>query len=504
MDIKLPINSTLSITSSVKNDDSALGLKLNQIVEAKVVETQILLDTLSFKIAGKTVTAQTQTPISLQSGQSLQLQVIKLLPSPELRILSSQLPADVSQDSAQLPETLKLKLEKPAFPPIPIGKASGSDNQKTQFSVGQRFLAEVQSLDSNQLSLKLLNHGAQTNDSANPAKQRLNAPLLIVDKQQLLAGTNITPAPPSLKPGMTIELLVSKAGPTPLFVVTESPPPDQEIIRNAFKQLLPTQASAPALLNHLQQAVPRLQAEPNVAETLKNLALEILAKLPASNELSKAPQLKQSFENSGLFLESKLAALLAGKTDIHLKGDLKLKLSHLARLLEQELAKPSSNKNTETLELLKESLHKTQAALSRLTLEQLNALPKEESVKQSWTVELPYYRDQATDTVKITIEQHKAKDNDKPQKNWTVSITITPPNLGTMFCQLSCYDGSVNTRFWSESANTVKLIDSHLGYLKQQFEDKGITAGFMDVQQGSVSPSSSPISPLTCLLNEKA
>lgn len=473
MDIKSPINANLQATIS-KADSAGLELKLNQILEARVLHRLFSPDSITLKINNKTVTAHTRTAINVQAGQSLQLQVVKLLPSPELKILPS-VPAPAAE---QTPQQLPLK---PVNPPLELPTKAG-----------QQLQATVIGLAGDKLTLRLL-----------PSPGNPTSNVLTLDLKQVKATAENT-TPLTLKTGAQIQLQVIKTGNTSTFLLTPASNQVEQKILEAIKQLLPIQTSALALLTQLQQVMLQLQANASIAETLKNLAQEILHNLPRSPALGDAAQIKKGLMESGLFLESKLAALLSGKADVTLQGDLKLNLSKLLLLLNQELSKPGVYKSADTLEILKESLHKTQGALAGLTLDQLNSLPKDESPKQHWILELPFFNEHAADSVKIEIEHDKAADHDKPQKNWAVSITITPPNLGTIHCRLSCYDGSINSRFWSDAADTVELIDAHLDYLKQQLENKGLTTGFMDAQQGQSTPTNGPKTPLTQLLSEKA
>jgi hypothetical protein len=194
---------------------------------------------------------------------------------------------------------------------------------------------------------------------------------------------------------------------------------------------------------------------------------------------------------------------LAGKADISLEGDFKLKLVKLIQLLNQEIGNQNQDKSPEILELLKDSLQKTQSSLAKLTLDQFHSLPKEDNPKQGWTLELPFFHEQTADSVKIEIEQDKAGQSEHAEKSWTVSITITPPGLDTIHCKVSCYDGSVNTRFWSETAETVDKINTHLDYLKAQLEKNGLTTGFMEAHQGKPIQTNSAKTATSPLLSEK-
>ncbi|MDD2760439.1 MAG: flagellar hook-length control protein FliK [Methylomonas sp.] len=556
MDIKLPLNISLQPAID-KAVDAGLNLKLNQVVEAKVIETQILLDSLPLKIDDKSVqadaktianrplsnslplevdakmvkaeakaaetrillnsltlkindklvTAEAKPPIALEPGQTLQLKVVKLLPTPELKVLLPSTARPTGMPPEQLSDMPTLRLLNPAIttqsPSPDAGKATSSA-LPSALTDTPRLQATIIAVVGDKITLQLTPTAFPVSVGPTPqATPQQNPALLTLNSNQLLVNDN-SPSVATLKEGAQIQLQAVKTGNTPVFLVESLGHNEEQKVIDAIKRLLPIAASGTPLLDQLQQLLPRLQADASVAETLKKLAQEILRNLPAGTNLAEAPQLKKAFSDSGLFLESKLAALLSGKTDIALHSDFKLKLNRLVQLLGQEVTNQADNETSDLVETLKASLQKTQNTLAGLTLDQLNSLPKDESPKQSWIVELPFVNDNGTDTVKIAIEQDKTAPNDSAQKNWAVSITITPPELGTIHCRLSCYDGSINTRFWSDAADTVKKINTHLDYLKQQFEKKGLSPGFMEAHQGQPTPSDSLKAAIPRLLSEKA
>ena len=504
MDITLPLNANLQMAIN-KATDSGLNLKLNQVVEAKVIDTQIMLDTLALKINDKTINVQTKLPITLQPGQTLQLQVSKLLPTPELKIIGGALlqSTDPALRSALEGQTIKL-----FNPPAPINPSA--NNPLKQLTAGQALQATIVAIAGDKLTLQF--QSTPTNPALNQLGNNPQTPLkpenllLTLEAKQL----SITPEKPNpaqlavtnLKIGSQINVQLIKPGNSPTFAVSPVILDGEQYILETLKQLLPIQTSSAALLNQLHQVLPQLKHETTVAETLKSLAQEILRSIPGKTQLIEPTQLKQAVATSGLFLESKLAELLSGKPDVVLQDDFKLKLSKLIQLINQELSTQLDNKST--TETLKESLQKAQGALAKLTLDQLNSLPREESAKQSWTLELPFFHKQTANNVKIEIEHNKARNPDSPQQHWAVSITITPPDLATIHCKISCYDGSINTRFWSGAADTVEKINAHLDYLKQQFEKNGLSSGFMEAHLGHPAPSGTMKTPPFNLLNEQA
>lgn len=494
MDINLPLTADIQTTLN-KVANGGLNLKLNQVIDAKVMDTQIMLDTLTVKINNKTVNLQSQSPLALQTDQTIKLQVVKLLPSPEFKIIAAPLPNADAPDQAQtthLPLLRLLNIPAPANPPL--------NQSQNQLTPGLQLQATVINLSGDKLTIQLATTGAKP--SQQPVQLTLNTAQLVTT-DRTIANLDPQPNPTILKPGTPVTLQVLDTSDSPKFSVTPATPSSEQPIIDALKQLLPIQSSPAPLLNHLQHVIPRLQADASVAETLKQLAREIVLTIPSQTQLNEPGELKRAVDQSGLFLEAKLLELLTGKSEVLLRDDFKLKLNKLIQQLNQELASQTHDKTKDILELLKDSLQKAQGAQAKLTLDQLNSLPREESLKQTWSLELPFFHEQSAESVRIEIERDTPGNNENQQQNWAVNITVTPPSLATIHCKITCYDGSVNTRFWSEAAETVDKINGHLDYLKQQFERNGLTAGFMEAHQGQPKQTDGIRTPVANLLNEK-
>jgi hypothetical protein len=389
----------------------------------------------------------------------------------------------------------------------------------------QRISASVANIVDTKITLQLSSSLTNTPESTTVSANKPGQILVTLDAKQLpfaspnnvnadfsadpaIKSTPSSPTPLSaalaLKPGQQIDLQVIEGGNKPIFAILLPAKGDERIIIEAQKQLLPIQSSPLPLLNNLQQVLSNIEPEATVAETLKRLAREIMGTIPLRTELTESAQLKRAFENSGLFLESKLAELLNGKPELLLQDDMKLKLGKLIDALREQLSNNSKLDDPAISDVLKDSLKKTLGTLAKLTLDQLNSLPKDESPKQGWVLELPFFDNHEAHTLQIEIEQDKAGNSESKQKNWAVSITITPPDLATIHCRVSCYDGSVNARFWSERTDTVDKINTHLDYLKQRLEQNGLTTGFMEAHQGKPPASNTVKKSLTSLLSVKA
>nr|WP_305907937.1 flagellar hook-length control protein FliK [Methylomarinum sp. Ch1-1]MDP4520735.1 flagellar hook-length control protein FliK [Methylomarinum sp. Ch1-1] len=335
-------------------------------------------------------------------------------------------------------------------------------------------------------------------------KENVKTPqmLTLSDKQFVTSADGKQPPWATAKPGQLITLEAVKSGDQVQLKIVQNNTATvtDQVVHAALKRYLPQQEPAGAVINQLIRTLPALEKNEQIPQTLKRLARQILQQLPQRSQLTQVETLKQQIALSGRFLESHL---IQDKTDIDLQQDFKLRLLKLIDQLQQQTEPKTEQKlaNNE-LNMLKALLQKSTQSLARVIVDQLQTLPKEEGNKQVWMLELPFIDDQQANQVTIAIEQEK---NSAPagQKNgWSVKITVTPPELGTIQCKISYYDNLISTRFWSESSATVAKIDRQLDYLKQQFEKNGLKPGPMEVQQGKPEQTSTPL-PGKNLLNEK-
>ncbi|MGZ8915491.1 MAG: flagellar hook-length control protein FliK, partial [Methylobacter sp.] len=215
---------------------------------------------------------------------------------------------------------------------------------------------------------------------------------------------------------------------------------------------------------------------------LKRIAVEILQNLPAQERLTTSQGVKQSINNSGVFLEAKLPSM-AGNLELNVEKDFKANLLKFIHALKQEIAPQNEQKLHETdLNLLKNLQLKAENTVARIVLDQLISLPKEDNPKQLWNLELPFMDRETAEAVDIEIEWEKEKDQQADSSNWSVNITITPPGLGMIHCVVAYRNSVINTYFRSQNTQTADLIKHNLDYLKGRLEDAGLKAGNMSAQ----------------------
>ncbi|NOV29652.1 flagellar hook-length control protein FliK [Methylomonas sp. ZR1] len=498
MDIKLPLDAKLVMALN-KSSAPLAELKLNQVLDAKIITNQVMLNTLTVSVADKTMTLQSQQALALPPGQTLQLQVVRLLPTPELKIIAPPPLQTPNTSNSAPPEAQLLKL----LPsPTATITAPAVSNPLATLNPGEQIPAQILNIGKHTLTLQLTpTHSDTQQTQSTPLPSGENR--VVLDSKQLQWSDPA--AKSTLTVGSRIDLQILKSGERPVLSASLPAPSIDEQIATVFKQLLPVQVPPQQFLAHLAPLIKPAESDKTVGELLKQLAREILQQIPDKTKLFEPATLKQAIAQSGLFMERNLVEAEAKPASFVLPDDFKLKLSKLIAQLGLELTVPKDENAAQQTasELLKETLQKAQGNLAKLTLDQLNSLPRDDSPKQVWMLELPFFNKAEPETLQLIVEQDKQANSENGQKNWVVSITITPPELATIHCKVSCYDGSINTRFWSESTSTVDKINARLDYLRQQFEQKGLIPGFMDVQQGKPSQTHPQTLPPQSLLSEK-
>lgn len=499
MDIKLPLDAKL-VMALGNSSTPVAELKLNQVLDAKIIANQTLLNTLTISVADKTMALQCQQALTLQAGQALQLQVVKLFPTLEFKIIGTPtLPAPNAGNlvpKAPGPPTLQPFVTATAATP------TASSNPLAALNPGEHLQAQILAIGKHTLTLQL--PALPSNSTQPPQGSTVGSESRVVlDNKQLQWRDPV--AKSELTVGSRIDLEMIKAGEKPVLNASLQPLPVEEQISNVFKRLLPQQSTPQQLLLQLAPLLKPTEGDKTVGELLKQLARELMQHIPDKTQLFEPAALKQAVTQSGLFLERNLVEAETHPESPALPDDFKLKLSKLIVQLGLELgvAKDANPEQPNNSDLLKDTLQKAQGNLAKLTLDQLNSLPRDDSPKQVWILELPFFNQSSPETLQLVVEQDKQANTENGQKNWVVSITITPPELATIHCKLSCYVGSVNTRFWSESTRTVDIINARLDYLRQQFEEKGLIPGFMDVQQGKPTQTNPQTLPPQNLLSEK-
>ncbi len=353
---------------------------------------------------------------------------------------------------------------------------------------GQIINAMVLKTNHNKIQLLLQpNSSSQKGLSSNS----INSTIITLNKNQLISDQTIgfknTPFDmKNLQKGELISFKVIKPGNQPKFeLIDKNSLINTNLkIQDTIKQTLPTQNPPSELVNQLIKNLSSINDNDSIPDNLKRLARQIIDRIPhIKNDRVDPKILKQSVLNSGLFLEAKLTHS-GEKNDLNLQTDLKNQLLKLQHTIKQELETQQKPPSSE-IDLLQEIQKKTENSLAKIILNQLGSLPKEEGIKQAWILDIPFINKEVSESVKIEIEREQNKDEETNSGNWAVTITITPPDLGTIYCKVICINKTINTRFWSDTEKIVSKINQNLDYLKTQFDKAGIETGHMFAHSGT-------------------
>ncbi len=455
------------------------------VEHVKSVTTPIIISAKIVAISKDAIQLKLYTSPAIQNDESSkQKQNILQQKNPIITLTKEQLiPADSKVSKFALQQNLiqinnyksgqKIQLEV---------KTSGlnsefkiADNAKLNPIKGHIVSATVIGLKNNQIRLQIpLNNSSSA---------------FTLDRQQLIksmaSGPKSRPfALDNIKLGEQIQLEAFKTkGQIEFRLLSQTANSEQRILESV-KQLFPIQQQPSELIGQLTDKFTLINNNENIPDALKRLAKEILNGIPQLKEIDHK-QLKKLITQSGLFLEAKLAQSAVNRETDLSQPDFKNLLLKFQQMLKQEVEHSKETKmQSAEINLLKEMQQKTENSLAKIILNQFASLPKEDSARQVWVLDLPFVEQEKAETVRVEIDRKQQADAPEEHENWTVSVTITPQEKETIYCKITCYDQTINTLFWSDNEEVVEEIDQHLDYLKTQLEKSGLNTGHMSANIG--------------------
>ncbi len=374
--------------------------------------------------------------------------------------------------------------------------------------------------------LKLLKPGQQLN--ATVVKQLATESIL-----QIKIGSTLFNVRAELKlpigTQVKLEFLAIGANKTPEFKLLSLSSETAPILSQALKQALPRQLSLSSLMSQLHSVISNKQSPTTLPKGIALLINKIITDIPQKEQLQQPNELKSRVSQSGIFLEkdlklanketanpllskdqkANLLILLSSLQVAHKKTAHQLKVGIPAtestkaavspELLKLKLPTEFMSKGnkitppttqqiallTQLSSELKELISKTEGAIAKIVLDQLFSLPKEESSKQSWQLELPFHNGSSpAESLKLIITQENKSSPSECEPSWTVVLEITPPNLGTIYSKITLKGNQVDSYFWSEESATCDLIDSHLSDLEMRLSSAGLETGQLGTRLG--------------------
>jgi hypothetical protein len=317
---------------------------------------------------------------------------------------------------------------------------------------------------------------------------------------QLRIGTNTLEARTALpvRPGDMLQLKVESAGQPVVLRALMPANPEQAVLQQALRAVLPRAGDIAPLLMQLAQ-LARAPAG-SMPAPLAALARQLLASLPEARTLTDAGQIKAALQRSGVFLESSLARHGAPAPQ-----DLKAALLVLKAQLPVGGA-PTNTPHTplpETAATLPALAKQLDAALARVELNQLNSIPTENRPVSPLVVELPLRDGDRADLLRLQVEPEARAAAGKAPSAWTVWLSFAPGDLGQVHCRLTVAGEQVSANFWTERDTTAQLFQRHMTDLEAGLRRADLMPGHLGCQPGEPPRVPHPALP-SRLLDERA
>lgn len=236
--------------------------------------------------------------------------------------------------------------------------------------------------------------------------------------------------------------------------------------------------------------------------------LKVLLPTPPDTAPKGAHQVKQAFEQSGLFFEHTLF-----NSGHPTSNDRKFQLLQLLRLFtpqaraQQKLDIPqnpdSNNQRLSGDQLMNRLLRLVEGSLGRIQHHQVASLP-DDGGKQVWHFELPVQLGERKQELKLRIQREATSTDEETAIGaiWKVDIAFEFEALGQINAQVAMRDTQFSVAFWSQNATTAQRIDLMANTLAKQFQHAGLTLDTITSAVGE-PPDASP-KPQTRLLDERA
>lgn len=428
-------------------------LRSGQVIQASVIDPT-KQGVVKLSIGGTEVLARTQ--ISLSAGERLILDVVKAGKLPELRLIREP---TIKQLQAQalrelLPRQAPLHKLIDNIRSLAAGSAKPTSLSAPPPSPGATVTAVPQQVTPEETAAQI--------------RQMLNK----------TTGTKTPSAPGESKP---------PPGSSPLPATTQKNIPIPQPLRDALG--------------------------PEVAEKVQ----KILSHTVGDKQPLTPERIRQAFENSGLFLEPKLATGTAPAADLkdsllRLLFQLRPDLAGKTPGREQQRGGSPDNISNRSLpamaaRLFAELQVQTEGALARIQMHQLASLPQEEGARQVWQFELPVAMPKSTDSFMLQIEKEQRANGNEQETVWSVTLHFNIDPLGPVSARLVLGDDQISSFFTAELADTARELENALPKLSDAFLRAGLKIGKLGARQGIETEQTEdphPPRPNFPLLDEKA
>ncbi|OOZ36996.1 flagellar hook-length control protein FliK [Solemya velesiana gill symbiont] len=495
-----------------------------------------------------------RTPIGLEKGQQLNINVVKAGSSPELSLLRESTLAELQARffRAVLPKQqplpaffnkLRTILNTPVapLPKDPIRPDNSGNLQRTltgsnQPTPGPQLRADstramppfIQAWKGLATPSALIATLKQMLQSAQPARtflqivaQNATTPPTVERNQNQspsLAATRQSDGRAlTQKTGIPLAYRIAQAEGKPTQTVatgnTTTPPqtPSREISGNRTN---PSSQAPPVAIKGNNAPAPS-GIENGLPQNLLEALKRVLSHTIPNNEPITPERLREALQASGLFLESSLAQ------NVTPQSDFKASLLQLLLLLQRAPANAPTTSGTQQQpgtpqqpatagaegalgRFLAELLGHAESALARVQMHQLASVPVDDQPRQTWHLEVPVSNAGNTDSFKLRIARENHATDGDDETLWTVTLNFDLENLGPVKAVLTLTDDLISSHFVTQLPESARRIERELPKLDAAFERAGLRVGRVSARQGKTDDEEVNLQRFRQLLDEKA
>ncbi|MDB6062965.1 MAG: hypothetical protein JWM78_3068 [Verrucomicrobiaceae bacterium] len=319
-----------------------------------------------------------------------------------------------------------------------------------------------------------------------------------------------------------------------------------QTLQQSARELLPKQQALNTLVPLLQKLLQPAQsnAQATLPQPVVKALLQLLQSLPLAEQLQNPVTLRVAVENSGSFLENRIARaqldtaklpnVATAKPEALAKlatTDIKAQISALLEVIRKFIPntptmartpapidtddlvyshKPAMQHNTaqniageraeepadSTLTQLSKLL---QSGLARIQLNQLDSASARHASNDTqppvptWIVEVPVRTPFGADNVQLRIEQRFKKLSNRMRQQWNVHIALDLHAAGKLTASLAIVEKSVSATLWAEHEQTHRAVRDEMDFLRAGLESVGVTVTEMQCRHGVAPARTSPL-----------
>lgn len=307
--------------------------------------------------------------------------------------------------------------------------------------------------------------------------------------------------------GQRLQVEVSRLGALPELRILHTDTPSPDIVPKALRELLPKQIDLKEL-SSMFRLLPDLKSQ-NLPDSVRMALIRLAEALPRAEKLTTPEGVQKFVQNSGLFLEASLAAVMTDGAALP-ENDLKARLLNLLAALQdsdagkavgpskslQQKSIPQTARNASNLSVnenqddfsdedplnLEKLAQKVQGALAKITVDQLASLPRDNGAI-SLQLTLPFAEGCNQDNAKLIIasEGRTTTHGERVCPSWTVTIELLPPGMGSFNARMVWNGEHIDACLWSDQEETSVLMSSASETLRARLEQAGVEAGAITV-----------------------